>query len=95
MRSISIMFTPAQNEVTAVKYSVRSVLKSSEKGDIQLVEGDNGRLYVRRYREIPHELFRRARAVKCPYLERLTEQSEDENGRYCINWQKRDCRRHR
>lgn len=85
MRSVTTMSTPAQNEVTAVKYSVRSVLKSSEKGDIQLVESENGRLYVRKYREIPPELFRRARAVQCPYLERLTEQSEDENGKYCIS----------
>lgn len=61
-----------------------STLKSSGKGDIQLVAAD-GKLYVRRYREISQELFRRVRDVSCPYLERLMEQSEDENGAYFIS----------
>ena len=61
-----------------------STLKSSGKGDIQLVAAD-GKLYVRRYREISQELFRRIRDVSCPYLERLVEQSEDENGAYFIS----------
>lgn len=59
-------------------------MKSSGKGDIQLVAAD-GKLYVRRYREIPRELFRRIRDVSCPYLERLVEQSRDENGAYFIS----------
>ena len=61
-----------------------STLKSSGKGDIQLVAAD-GKLYVRRYREISQELFQRIRRVSCPYLERLVEQSEDENGAYFIS----------
>ncbi|MGN0701401.1 MAG: serine/threonine protein kinase [Oscillospiraceae bacterium] len=78
-------YTPERNEVKTVGYHFRSVLKSSEKGDIQLVVGDDGRLYVRRYREIPSELFRRLQSVSCPYIERLTERSEDENGAYLIS----------
>lgn len=77
--------TPAQNEVITLEYHFRSVLKSSEKGDIQLVVGDNGGLYVRRYREISPELFRRLQSVSCPFIERLTEQSADENGAYLIS----------
>lgn len=61
-----------------------STLKSSGKGDIQLVAA-NGKLYVRRYREISQELFQRIRGVSCPHLERLVEQSEDENGAYFIS----------
>lgn len=67
-----------------MEYHLISTLKSSGKGDIQLVAAD-GKLYVRRYREIPQELFRRIRNVSCPYLERLVEQSEDENGAYFIS----------
>lgn len=77
--------TPARNEAVALEYHFRSVLKSSEKGDIQLVVGDNGRLYVRRYREISPELFRRLQSVSSPYIERLTEHSSDENGAYFIS----------
>ena len=61
-----------------------SILKSSGKGDIQLVAAD-GKLYVRRYRAISRELFQRIRDVSCPYLERLVEQSRDENGAYFIS----------
>lgn len=67
-----------------LEYHLISTLKSSGKGDIQLVAAD-GKLYVRRYREIPQELFRRIRDVSCPYLERLVEQSRDENGAYFIS----------
>ncbi|MGN1108292.1 MAG: protein kinase, partial [Oscillospiraceae bacterium] len=77
--------TPARNEVIALEYHFRSVLKSSEKGDIQLVVGDDGRLYVRRYREISPELFQRLQRVSSPYIERLTEQSSDETGAYFIS----------
>lgn len=68
-----------------LEYHFRSVLKSSEKGDIQLVVGDDGKLYVRRYREISKELFTRVKSVSCPFVERLTEQSADENGAYIIS----------
>lgn len=70
--------------MSTLEYHLMSTLKSSGKGDIQLVAAD-GKLYVRRYREISHELFRRIRDVSCPYLERLVEQSEDENGAYFIS----------
>lgn len=70
--------------MSTLEYHLISTLKSSGKGDIQLVAAD-GKLYVRRYREIPRELFRRIRNVSCPYLERLVEQSEDENGAYFIS----------
>lgn len=70
--------------MSTLEYHLISTLKSSGKGDIQLVAAD-GKLYVRRYREIPQELFRRIRDVSCPYLERLVEQSEDENGAYFIS----------
>jgi len=70
--------------VSTLEYHLMSTLKSSGKGDIQLVAAD-GKLYVRRYREISQELFRRVRDVSCPYLERLMEQSEDENGAYFIS----------
>ena len=70
--------------MSTLEYHLMSTLKSSEKGDIQLVTAD-GKLYVRRYRGIPQELFRRIRGVFCPYLERLVEQSEDENGAYFIS----------
>lgn len=70
--------------MSTLEYHLISTLKSSGKGDIQLVAAD-GKLYVRRYREIPWELFRRIRDVSCPYLERLVEQSEDENGAYFIS----------
>lgn len=73
-----------RNEVSTLEYHLMSTLKSSGKGDIQLVAA-SGKLYVRRYREIPQELFRRIRRVSCPYLERLVEQSEDENGAYFIS----------
>ena len=73
-----------RNEVSTLEYHLISTLKSSGKGDIQLVAAD-GKLYVRRYREIPQGLFRRIRGVSCPYLERLVEQSEDENGAYFIS----------
>lgn len=73
-----------RNEVSTLEYHLMSTLKSSGKGDIQLVAAD-GKLYVRRYREIPQELFRRIRGISCPYLERLVEQSEDENGAYFIS----------
>lgn len=68
-----------------MEYRFKAVLKSSDKGDIQLVEGDDGGLYVRRYRELSSELFRRLKSVSCPFLERLTEQSADENGAYIIS----------
>lgn len=70
--------------MSTLKYHLMSTLKSSGKGDIQLVAAD-GRLYIRRYREISQELFRRIRGISCPYLERLVEQSEDENGAYFIS----------
>lgn len=70
--------------MSTLEYHLISTLKSSGKGDIQLVAAD-GKLYVRRYREIPQELFRRIRDVSCPYLERLVKQSEDENGAYFIS----------
>lgn len=70
--------------MSTLKYHLISTLKSSGKGDIQLVAAD-GKLYVRRYREISRELFQRIRGVPCPYLERLVEQSEDENGAYFIS----------
>lgn len=68
-----------------VEYHFRSVLKSSEKGDIQLVVGDDDRLYVRRYRNISQELFRRLQGVSNPFLERMTERSSDEIGAYFIS----------
>ena len=68
-----------------MEYHFRSVLKSSEKGDIQLVVGEDGRLYVRRYRDISQELFRRLQGVSNPFLERITERSSDENGAYLIS----------
>lgn len=70
--------------MSTLEYHLISTLKSSGKGDIQLVAAD-GKLYVRRYREISQELFRRIRGVSCTYLERLVEQSEDENGAYFIS----------
>lgn len=70
--------------MSTLEYHLMSTLKSFGKGDIQLVAAD-GKLYVRRYREISQELFRRIRDVSCPYLERLVEQSEDENGAYFIS----------
>ena len=70
--------------MSTLEYHLISTLKSSGKGDIQLVAAD-GKLYVRRYREISQELFRRIRDVSCPYLERLVEQSRDENGAYFIS----------
>ncbi len=70
--------------MSTLEYHLMSTLKSSGKGDIQLVAAD-GKQYVRRYREIPQGLFRRIRGVSCPYLERLVEQSEDENGAYFIS----------
>ncbi|MGN1423669.1 MAG: serine/threonine-protein kinase, partial [Oscillospiraceae bacterium] len=82
------MFTKsisARNEAGASEYRFVSVLKSSEKGDIQLVTGDDGRYYVRRYRDIPQELFARVQGVSCPFTERLTERSRDENGAYIIS----------
>ncbi len=70
--------------MSTLEYHLMSTLKSSGKGDIQLVAA-NGKLYVRRYREISQELFQRIRGVSCPHLERLVEQSEDENGAYFIS----------
>lgn len=70
--------------MSTLEYHLMSTLKSSGKGDIQLVTAD-GKLYVRRYRGIPQELFRRIRDVSCPYLERLVEQSADENGAYFVS----------
>ena len=61
-------------------YHYISTLKTSDKGDVQLVAGDKGRLYVRRYREISPELFARLKNVSSPLIERLAERSEDENG---------------
>lgn len=70
--------------MSTLEYHLMSTLKISGKGDIQLVAAD-GKLYVRRYREISQELFQRIRDVSCPYLERLVEQSEDENGAYFVS----------
>ena len=70
--------------MSTLEYHLMSTLKGSGKGDIQLVAAD-GRLYVRRYREISQELFQRIRGVSCPYLERLVEQSRDDNGAYFIS----------
>lgn len=75
---------PARNEVRTLEYTLVSTLKSSEKGDVQLVER-GGRLYVRRYREISPELFSRIRGVSCPNVERLAERSQDENGAYFVS----------
>ena len=61
------------------------MLKRSEKGDIQLVVGDDGRRYVRRYRDIPGELFERLRSLDCPFTERLIGRYRDENGAYVIS----------
>lgn len=70
--------------MSTLEYHLMSTMKSSGKGDIQLVAAD-GKLYVRRYREISRELFQRIRGVSFPYLERLLEQSWDENGAYFIS----------
>ena len=70
--------------MSTLEYHLMSTLKSSGKGDIQLVAAD-GKLYVRRCREISQELFQRIRGASCPYLERLVEQSRDENGAYFIS----------
>lgn len=70
--------------MSTLEYHLMSTLESSGKGDIQLVAAD-GKLYVRRYREISQELFQRIRGVSCPYLERLVEQSRDENGAYFVS----------
>lgn len=70
--------------MSTLEYHLMSTMKSSGKGDIQLVAAD-GKLYVRRYREISQELFQRIRGVSCLYLERLVEQSRDENGAYFIS----------
>ena len=70
--------------MSTLEYHLMSTLESSGKGDIQLVAA-SGKLYVRRYREISQELFRRIRGVSCPYLERIVERSEDENGAYFIS----------
>ncbi|MGN0651125.1 MAG: serine/threonine protein kinase [Oscillospiraceae bacterium] len=78
-------YLPAQNEVIRLEYHFKSTLKHSEKGDIQLVSDDSGRLFVRRYRELTAELFGRIKSVSCPYIERLIEQSADENGGYIIS----------
>lgn len=61
------------------------MLKRSEKGDIQLVVGDDGRQYVRRYRDIPRELFERLHSLDCPFTERLIGRYRDENGAYVIS----------
>lgn len=63
-------------------YHYISTLKTSDKGDVQLVAGDKSRLYVRRYREISPELFARLKNVSSPLIERLAERSEDENGSF-------------
>lgn len=63
-----------------MEYHYISTLKTSDKGDVQLVAGDKGRLYVRRYREISPELFARLKGVSSPLIERLAERSEDEHG---------------
>lgn len=68
-----------------LKYNFKSTLKHSEKGDIQLVADDSGRLFVRRYRELSAELFGRIQSVSSPFIERLIEQSADENGGYIIS----------
>lgn len=65
-------------------YHLISTLKCSGKGDVQLV-ADNGRLYVRRYREIPQELFQRVKGISCPYVEQFVEQSADDSGAYFIS----------
>lgn len=78
-------YSPAQNEVIRLKYSFKSTLKHSEKGDIQLVSDDSGRLFVRRDRELSAELFGRIQSVSSPFIERLIEQSSDENGGYIIS----------
>lgn len=70
--------------MSTLGYHLISTLKSSGKGDIQLVAA-SGKLYVRRYREFSQELFQRIRGVSCPYLERLVEQSADENGAYFVS----------
>ena len=67
--------------MSTLEYTLVSTLKSSEKGDVQLVER-GGRLYVRRYREIAPELFSRIMGVSCANIERLVERSQDENGEY-------------
>ena len=67
-----------------MEYTLVSTLKSSEKGDVQLVER-GGRLYVRRYREIAPELFSRIMGVSCANIERLVERSQDENGEYFVS----------
>lgn len=77
-------YLPARNEVRTLEYTLVSTLKSSEKGNVQLVER-GGRLYVRRYRGISPELFSRIRGVSCPNVERLTERSQDENGAYFVS----------
>lgn len=65
-----------------MEYHYISTLKTSDKGDVQLVAGDKSRLYVRRYREISPELFARLKNVSSPLIERLAERSEDENGSF-------------
>lgn len=65
-----------------MEYHYISTLKTSDKGDVQLVAGDKSRLYVRRYREISPELFARLKNVSSPLIERLAERSEDEHGSF-------------
>ena len=62
-----------------------STLKSSDKGDIQLVAGDKGKLYIRRYRSISPELFQRIKGISSPLVERLVERSEDAHGSYFVS----------
>lgn len=68
-----------------MEYKYVSTLKSSDRGDIQLVEDGTGKRFVRRYREISEELFRRISGINCPYIEKLTERSADENGSFFVS----------
>ncbi len=68
-----------------MKYNYISTLKSSDRGDIQLVENSSGKRFVRRYREISEELFRRISGIDCPYIEELTERSADEDGSFFVS----------
>lgn len=68
-----------------MEYHYISTMKSSEKGDVQLVAGDKGSLYIRRYRSMPDELFQRLRSVRSPYVERLTDIGADGHGRFFVS----------
>ena len=63
-----------------MKYKLISILKKSAKGDIRLVQDENGTRFVQRYRDTDPALLKKLSQIYCPYIAQPTDYGEDNDG---------------